>query len=74
MEQYKYNIYLGGKGTYVIGGDYYGTGLNVKIFVYDYDKMLYLMYMKMSQRVSKSLYKFFAIILEKQIVNSFSDK
>lgn len=37
-EQYKYNNYPGGNGTYVMGGEYYGTVLNVKIYVYDFDK------------------------------------
>lgn len=37
-EQYKYDNYLGGNGTYVTGGEYYGTVLSVKIFVYDFNK------------------------------------
>ncbi|WP_146130757.1 hypothetical protein [Peptostreptococcus russellii] len=37
-EQYKYNNYPGGNGTYVTGGEYYGTVLNIKIYVYDFDK------------------------------------
>lgn len=37
-EQYKYSNYPGGNGTYVTGGEYYGTVLNVKIFVYDFKK------------------------------------
>lgn len=37
-KQYKYNNYPGGNGTYVTGGEYYGTVLNVKIYVYDFDK------------------------------------
>lgn len=37
-DQYKYDNYPGGNGTYVTGGEYYGTVLNVKIKVYDYDK------------------------------------
>lgn len=34
-DQYKYNNYSGGNGTYVTGGEYFGTSLNVKIYVYD---------------------------------------
>lgn len=37
-EQYKYDNYPGGNGTYVTGGEYLGTSLNVKIFVFDLDK------------------------------------
>lgn len=37
-EQYKYDGYLGGNGTYVTGGEYLGTSINVKIFVFDLDK------------------------------------
>lgn len=37
-DQYKYDSYPGGNGTYVIGGEYYGTVLNVKIFVYDIER------------------------------------
>ncbi len=37
-DQYKYDNYPGGNSTYVTGGEYYGTVLNVKIKVYDYDK------------------------------------
>ena len=37
-EQYKYDKYPGGNGTYVTGGEYYGTILNVKVFVYDFNK------------------------------------
>lgn len=36
-EQYKYDNYPGGNGTYVTGGEYYGTKLEVKIYVYDLD-------------------------------------
>ena len=39
-EQYKYSNYPGGNGTYVTGGEYYGTVLNVKIFVYDFKKSI----------------------------------
>lgn len=39
-EQYKYSNYPGGNGTYVTGGEYYGTVLNVKIFVYDFEKSI----------------------------------
>lgn len=39
-EQYKYSNYLGGNGTYVMGGEYHGTVLNVKIFVYDLEKSI----------------------------------
>lgn len=37
-DQYKYDNYPGGNGTYVTGGEYYGTRLIVKVFVYDLDK------------------------------------
>ena len=37
-EQYKYVDYPGGHGTYVVGGDYLGTVLYVKVFVYDLEK------------------------------------
>lgn len=37
-EQYKYDNYPGGNGTYVTGGEYLGTSLNVKIFVFDLNK------------------------------------
>lgn len=37
-EQYKYDSYPGGNGTYVTGGEYLGTVLNVKIYIYDLDK------------------------------------
>ena len=38
-QQYMYeNRYPGGNGTYVTGGKYIGTHLNVKIFVYDDDR------------------------------------
>lgn len=36
-DQYKYNGYPGGNGTYVTGGEYYGTSLDIKVFVYDID-------------------------------------
>lgn len=39
-DQYKYDNYPGGNGTYVIGGEYYGTVLDVKIFVYDIEKCI----------------------------------
>lgn len=39
-DQYKYSGYSGGNGTYVTGGEYFGTSLNVKIFVYDIEKPL----------------------------------
>lgn len=37
-DQYKYNNYPGGNGTYVTGGEYLGTSLNVKIYVFDLDE------------------------------------
>lgn len=37
-KQYKYENYPGGNGTYVTGGEYLGTSLDVKIMVYDLDK------------------------------------
>lgn len=36
-DQYKYNNYPGGNGTYVTGGEYYGTVLDVKIFLFDFN-------------------------------------
>ena len=36
-DQYKYDNYPGGNGTYVTGGEYLGTSLNVKIYVFDLD-------------------------------------
>lgn len=39
-EQYRYDNYPGGNGTYVTGGEYLGTELNVKIKVYDIDKCI----------------------------------
>lgn len=39
-EQYKYNNYPGGNGTYVTGGEYFGTVLNVKIYIYDIEKSI----------------------------------
>ncbi len=37
-EQYKYDNYPGGNGTYITGGEYLGTSLMVKIYVFDLDK------------------------------------
>ena len=37
-EQWKYGRYNGGHGTYVVGGEYLGTRLDVKIYFYDLDK------------------------------------
>lgn len=42
QEQYRYNNYPGGNGTYVTGGDYYGTVFNVKIFVFDFGESIIL--------------------------------
>lgn len=39
-EQYRYDNYPGENGTYVTGGEYLGTELNVKIKVYDIDKSI----------------------------------
>ena len=39
-DQYKYDNYPGGNGTYVTGGEYLGTVLNVKIFVYDINECI----------------------------------
>lgn len=39
-DQYRYSGYSGGNGTYVTGSEYLGTSLNVKIFVYDIEKLL----------------------------------
>ena len=36
--QHEYSHYPGGNGTYVTGGEYLGTSLNVKIYVYDLEK------------------------------------
>lgn len=41
-EQYEYDNYPGGNGTYVTGGEYLGTSLNVKIFVFDLEKIFVL--------------------------------
>lgn len=38
QDQYKYDNFPGGNGTYVIGGEYYGTSLDVKIVVYNINK------------------------------------
>lgn len=38
QEQYKYSNYVGGNGTYVIGGEYIGMELIVKVFVYDIEQ------------------------------------
>ncbi len=40
QDQYKYDNFPGGNGTYVIGSEYCGTVLNVKIFVYDINKSI----------------------------------
>lgn len=37
-DQYKYDKYPGGNGTYITGGGYLGTSLNVEIYVYDLGK------------------------------------
>lgn len=37
-DQYKYDKYPGGNGTYITGGEYLGTSLNVEIYVYDLGK------------------------------------
>lgn len=39
-EQYKYSNYSGGNGTYVTGGEYLGTSLNIKIFIFDLEKSI----------------------------------
>lgn len=39
-DQYKYDNYPGGNGTYVTGGEYLGTVLNVKIFIYDINRSI----------------------------------
>lgn len=39
-DQHKYDNYPGGNGTYVTGGAYYGTILNVKIFLYDFEQCI----------------------------------
>lgn len=38
FDQYRYDGYPGGNGTYVTGGEYIGTTLNVKIYVFDIGK------------------------------------
>ena len=37
-DQYKYDGYPGENGTYVMGGEYLGTSLIVKIYVFDLNK------------------------------------
>lgn len=37
-DQYKYDNYPGGNGTYVTGGEYFGTVLIVKIFIFDINR------------------------------------
>lgn len=37
-EQHKYENYPGGNGTYICGGEYFGTHLFVKIKVFDLNK------------------------------------
>lgn len=37
-DQYKYDNYPCGNGTYVTGGEYLGTSLNVKIYVFDLER------------------------------------
>lgn len=37
VDQYKYDDYSGGNGTYVTGGEYFGTSLDIKVYVYDID-------------------------------------
>lgn len=37
-DQYKYDSHPGGNGTYVTGGEYYGTRLIVKVFIYDLEQ------------------------------------
>ena len=39
-EQNKYSNYNGGCGTYVIGGEYLGTEIQFKVFVYDLDRCI----------------------------------
>lgn len=40
--QGKFKNYPGGNGTYVIGGEYLGTALDIKIYVYDLNKCITL--------------------------------
>ncbi|WP_127058365.1 hypothetical protein [Veillonella ratti] len=40
FNQYKYANYPGGNGTYVVGGEYYGVVLNVKIYIFDLKKSI----------------------------------
>ena len=37
-DQYRYSSYPGGNGTYVTGGEYMGTSLIVKIYIFDLKK------------------------------------
>lgn len=37
-EQYKYEKFHGGNGSYVVGGEYLGVSLDITIFVYDLGK------------------------------------
>ncbi len=39
-EQWRYQNYPGGHGTYVTGGEYLGTSLYVKIWIYSLNKCL----------------------------------
>lgn len=39
-DQNKWEKYPGGNGTYVIGGEYYGTCLDVKVYVYDIERCI----------------------------------
>lgn len=53
-EQGSYKNCPGGNGTYVIGGEYLGTVLDIKVFVYDINKSITLdVYEKILQYTGK---------------------
>ncbi|AVQ37488.1 hypothetical protein C7M56_01865 [Clostridium botulinum] len=63
FDQHKYVNYAGGNGTYVIGGEYFGTSLNVKVFVFDlkksvtFDVYKQILLFKGKKRISNKLLK-----------------
>ncbi len=60
-EQHKYAKYPGGNGTYVIGGEYFGTEIQFKVFIYDIDKCITfdlrdeILFQNNKKRISKKL-------------------
>ncbi|MBW9150358.1 hypothetical protein K2F40_15470 [Clostridium sp. CM028] len=61
--QHLYANYPGDNGTYVTGGDYLGTSLNIKIFIFDLDESLsfdvynQVLLLKGNRRISSQLLK-----------------